>query len=338
MIKMKTLAAGGLFALLGLCSTAAQATCTFLSGSVTDGETINFGDVIVQRDTPVGSVVASTSSNTLNGRGNFLHCDEATVQTARWSAEGTTTIRYNSEQLFSVGIAGLAMRVVTPGGFYGLRFTGDFSRDAVWGGCVSNTSPTTWRRYCGPSWGGATQFQLVKVAATTGSGRLNIPGRIRASIVSQTYVYNFSFGASNVNTVACSVTNTAIKVPMGNFKRGEFTGVGFTTSSTQFYIPLSCDTGTRVNITIDATADGSRVPGVMAIDPVSTGTAASGIGIELRDNHGTPVQFGTQTLLGTHTEAAGQVWYPFTARYYQTAARVTSGQANASATFTMTYN
>ena len=337
MIKMKTLAAGGLFALLGLCSSAAQATCTFLSGSATDGESINFGDVIVQRDAPVGSVVASISSNSLSSRGNFVHCDESVVQTMRWSAEGTTTVRYNGEQLFSVGITGLAMRVVTPGGGYGVRFTGDFSRDATWGGCVADT-PTTWRRYCGASWGGATRFELVKVATTTGSGRLTIPGLIRASIVSRTYVYNFSFGESNVNTVACSVTNTTIQVPMGNIKRSEFTGVGFRTAPTSFFIPLLCDAGTRVNITIDATADASGVAGVMAIDPASIGIAASGVGIEVLDNHGAPVQFGTQTLLGTYPGTGGQVWSPFPARYYQTNDSVIAGQANGTATFTMTYN
>lgn len=337
MIKIKSLATGGLFALLGLCSTAAQATCTFISGSAADGETINFGNVTVQRDAPVGSVVASASSSSLSSRRDFLHCDEVDTQTARWSAEGTTTVRYNGEQLFSVGITGLAMRVVTPRGPYGLSFTGDFYRDVAWGGCTTSVPPA-WRRYCGGAWGGATRFELVKIAPATGSGKLDIPGRIRASIVNRTYVYNFSFGSSNVNTVACSVTNTTIQVPMGNIKRREFTGVGFTTAPTQFFIPLMCDSGTRVNITIDATSDHSGVPGVMAIDPVSTGAAASGIGIELRDNHGSPVRFGTQTFLGTHTEVGGQVWYPFTARYYQTNNLVTAGPANASATFTMTYN
>ncbi|WP_164037615.1 fimbrial protein [Serratia marcescens] len=335
MIKMKTLAAGGLFALLGLCSSAAQATCTFLFGSATDGETINFGNVIVQRDAPVGSVVASTSSTSLSSLGNFLQCDGTATQTMRWSAEGTTTVRYNGEQLFGVDVTGLAMRVVMPAGAYGLRFTGDFPRDVAWNGC---TWSSTWRRYCGASWGGATRFELVKVATTTGSGRLTIPGRIRASVVNQTYVYNFSFGQSNVNTVACSVTNTAIKVPMGNIKRSEFTGVGKRTAFTQFFIPLRCDVGTRVNITIDATADASGVAGVMAIDPASTGTAASGVGIEVRDNHGAPVRFGTQTLLGNYSGTGGQVWFPFTANYYQTNDRVTAGQANGTATFTMTYN
>lgn len=76
----------------------------------------------------------------------------------------------------------------------------------------------------------------------------------------------------------------------------------------------------------------------MAIDPASIGIAASGVGIEVLDNHGAPVQFGTQTLLGTYPGTGGQVWYPFTARYYQTNARVIAGQANGTATFTMTYN
>ncbi|WBF46157.1 fimbrial protein [Serratia rubidaea] len=334
-MHMKRVLTGSLLAILGLFSMAAQATCTFLSGSATDGETINFGNVTVQRDTPVGAVVASTSPTAFSSRDSFVRCVGTTVPTMRWSAEGTTTVRYNGEQLFSVGISGLAMRVVNPAGPYGLNFTGDFSRDAVWGGC---TAGPTGRSYCGAAWGGATRFELVKVAAVTGSGRLNILGRIRASIVNETYVYAFNFGASDVSTVACSVSSSSINVPMGSVKQSEFTGVGYKTEPTQFFIPLSCDTGTRVNITIDATADVSGFPGVMAIDPVSTGTAARGVGIEVADNRGMPVRFGTLIPLGTYTEASGNVWFPFTARYYQTGAQVYPGVANGTATFTMTYN
>ncbi|PWY53219.1 MULTISPECIES: fimbrial protein [Pseudomonas] len=324
----------GLFFIPGLYSMAAQATCTFLSGSATDASAVNFGNVIIQRDAPIGSVVATTISNVFNSRGNFIHCVTAPPLTLRWSTEGTSSFILNGEQLFNTGISGLALRVTNrPYGANG--YSGNFPRDYTYGGCTANV-PTTWRRYCGVSWGAGVQFDLVKVSHPTGSGALAIPGRFRASIVNETFVYSYNVSSSNVSTVACSVTNTSINVPMGNVQRSTFTGVGHEGNPVQFFIPLDCDAATRVNFKIDATADSSGVPGVMAINSSATGNAASGVGIKITRS-GAPVAFGTVIPVGTVANA-GMFNIPLIAQYYQTLPNVTAGQANGTATFTMTYN
>ncbi|MGH8449367.1 fimbrial protein [Pseudomonas sp.] len=335
-MNIKNILLGGLLCTSGLYSMTSQATCTFLSGSAADSEVVRFGNATIQRDAPVGSVVATVTATTFANRGSFLQCDTpgAILLTSRWSAEGTSPVTFNGEQLFNVGVAGLAMRVITPSGIYGWPYTGNFSRDLQTPGC-SWPGPITWRRYCGATWGGATRFELVKIANTTGSGTLSIPGRIRASIVGQTYVYAFSFGASSVSTVACSVTNTTINVPMGNVKRKTFTGVGYQSTPVIFNILANCDAGTRVNYRIDATADSSGLPGVIAIDSPTTGTAASGVGIALTES-GKPVALGT--TIPYRISAGGVLVIQFSARYYQTTPKVTAGTANATATFTMTYN
>lgn len=319
--------------LAGFSPLLAQAACTFSSGGSGDSEVINFGNIAVQRDAPIGSVVASTaSSSAFSGRGDFIKCTTAGVPfTARWAALGTTPINYNGEQLFNVGIAGLAMRVVTSP-IYG---SGAFPRDRPnYRGCTASV-PYTWSAFCGTSWGGIS-LQLVKIANVTGSGALAMPGTINASIMNFEQVYTYRVGtASSVSTVACSITNTSINVPMGSVSKRVFSGVGSTSNEQSFNIPLNCDASTKVNVTLDGIRDVSGVAGVLALDS-SSSSVASGVGVQLLHNNA-PATLGTPIAVGT-VASSGAYSVPLTARYYQTAATIIEGQANSTATFTMTYN
>ncbi|BFO08947.1 hypothetical protein GGER_14570 [Serratia rubidaea] len=74
----------------------------------------------------------------------------------------------------------------------------------------------------------------------------------------------------------------------------------------------------------------------MALNSIAPGGTASGVGIQLLHNN-TPVKFGT-LLPVANTVVSGPITIPLVARYYQTASAITAGQANGTATFTMTYN
>lgn len=123
---------------------------------------------------------------------------------------------------------------------------------------------------------------------------------------------------------------------MGDVRRNTFTGVGHTGDPVQFFIPLNCNAGTRVNFKADAATDSSGAPGVMAINSSGTGNATSVVGIKLT-HLGAPLTFGATIPAGASTND-GMYNIPLIARYYQTNPNVTAGQANATATFTMTYN
>ncbi|MBW1250804.1 fimbrial protein [Pseudomonas tolaasii] len=148
-------------------------------------------------------------------------------------------------------------------------------------------------------------------------------------------IYNVSNKINLVRT-GCTVNNTAIKVRMGTFSPGSFKGVGPSTTSTSFSIGLDCLAGSKISMTISGTADVSGVQGVLALDPSTSPPAASGLGLQVLFA-GTPVTLGTAVPV-MNSAPAGAVTIPMTARYYQTAARVTGGPANSTATFTMTYN
>jgi len=62
---------------------------------------------------------------------------------------------------------------------------------------------------------------------------------------------------------------------------------------------------------------------------------ATGVGVQMLYKN-TPVTLGSTIIVGTASSGVYNI--PLVGRYYQTQANVTSGKANAMATFTMTYN
>lgn len=136
-----------------------------------------------------------------------------------------------------------------------------------------------------------------------------------------------------VNAVACSVLESVIPVPMGTVEKRSFGGVGSTSEDVPFSIPLECDANTRVNITLQGNADASGAPGVLALN--NDADSATGVGVQILQG-GTPVTFNNLTYINT-TAVDGPFNIDYTARYYKTAANMTTGGANATATFTMTY-
>lgn len=314
------------------------ATCAFMDSRFgpNDSVNLNFGAVIVQRDTPVGSVVATINDSALGGRNNFLQCDAPGFQT-RWAAGGAfTPVVYNGETLYQSGIAGVAIRVATPGagstaGRYG---AGALPRTITNVACTSS-SPAAWYRLCGGTWG-SLRIQLIKIAPVTGSGPVHAGSLVSALVVGDTNIINYTVGSGSIQTVACSVTNSNIQVTMGKTKNTDFSGAGSTSGDADFNIGLNCDASTNVNLTIQAGSAGAAdaTKGIIKLDP-GTGQQASGVGVQVLYNSA-PVPLGTRVKIAS-TAADGAYAIPLKARYIQTDAKITPGKADASATFTMTY-
>lgn len=320
-------------------SKGALATCAYMDGrfNPNDVVNINLGTVVVQRDTPVGTVVATVNDSTLGGRNSFIQCtyERFTTQWAAGSA-AFTPVSYGGQTLYQSGIPGLAYRVVTAGagstaGRYG---TGALPRSLSTVACVS--SGGNWYRLCGGSWGNY-RLQLVKIAATTGSGPLTTGSITQALVAGETNVMNYSITSGSVQTVACSVTNTNITVTMGKAKNTDFSGAGSTSGAANFAIKLNCDASTNVNLTLNpgsaGAADATR--GVLNLDNAAADTSASGVGVQLLYNSA-PVVPGRLMRIAT-TVTNGNYDIPLQARYFQTGPKVTPGKADANATFTMTY-
>ncbi len=139
-----------------------------------------------------------------------------------------------------------------------------------------------------------------------------------------------------ITTPACSVPS--INVDMGALTVNRFSGIGSTAGDTPFDLRLNTcpQGGTGIYYRFDPTTQ--VVPGTGDSVATLNGTSgATGIGLQLLDGTGNPLSFGKTTKMAGYAGAAGNYSVPFRARYYQTAASVSPGIANASITVTMSY-
>lgn len=143
---------------------------------------------------------------------------------------------------------------------------------------------------------------------------------------------NMTMSAVTVNVLACNITTPTVNVQMPSFYRSSFTAVGNTTPATDFKIGANCDSGVIPTITFSSQGSGAATD-TFAIN--SGSGAASGLGIQLLYS-GAPVNQNEAVTMNT-TTATGVTEFPFSARYIQTASDVTSGNADATITFTLQY-
>ncbi|MDY7804736.1 fimbrial protein [Burkholderia stagnalis] len=143
----------------------------------------------------------------------------------------------------------------------------------------------------------------------------------------------------------CRVTTPAITVPLGNMPASTFTGVGTPSPSKPFNIELECsgiETGKNLNVYTTLT-DHTNPGNVSDTLTLAKDSTATGIGIQVL-NGSTVVKYGPDSsAIGNKNQwkagAAGNGTFtiPLTARYVQTAPKITPGTANGLATFTMSY-
>ncbi|MDR9889187.1 fimbrial protein [Pseudenterobacter timonensis] len=303
-----------LFALWGAAS-GAQAACNFVGGVT--GEVpgyISFGNVTVQRDAPVGSVIATATTGAYNGGNSIAGCTEA--WTYRWELTQWRTLSASGNNIYSTNLPGV-----------GIRLTNTASNRPL---PYDQSVPGNTYILIGND---GVKAELIKTGNIT-SGTLTNGVLARASVMNQFYFANVTLnGTSTVKSEACTVTTNLVDVPMGDHRESEFSGVGFTTDWVNFDIGLTCDIGARINVRIDAAADptaGSQ--GVMQLD--SGGATGVGIQLHYRPDDAT-VQYGQERFYWQ--SIYGNEIVQLKARYYQTAGTITPGTANGTATFTLSY-
>ncbi|HHJ0100314.1 TPA: fimbrial protein [Yersinia enterocolitica] len=135
---------------------------------------------------------------------------------------------------------------------------------------------------------------------------------------------------------SCSLNTSNINFDLGKQKLTDFTRIGSTNGwSDTKRIELSCPPDIKYFLQIDGIAE-SNQPGVLKL--TQEPGAASGVGVQLLANN-KEIKIRETKEMGISASSATNLpeKIDITARYYQTADKVTPGSANASATFTMTY-
>lgn len=297
--------------------------------------------ITIQRDLPVGSAIGSIITTSTIPVFNCTNSAPAlTNQQFGVKGIGPYVTTINNRRVYSTGVTGIGYAV------FGTS-VGNCSGASGWVDGTANVDGNLNNRILCSVNGlfgnqpiqGQAGIQFYKTAQTTGSG--TVSARQVASFIlwnDQSSWFNpestVNMSAFNVTTLACTVNNTAISVPMGTVEKRAFSGVGTwpgDASTKSFSIPLTCNAGTNVNLQIDGTAQ-NPTRGVLSL--VGGSGSASGVGIQLLYNNNT-LSIGNVLPIGTST--SGNYNILLQARYYQTADTVTPGTANAIATFTLTY-
>lgn len=295
----------------------ARASCDFTGGATSEiTGYVAFGNVIVQRDAPVGSVLATATTGAYNGGQAIAGCAES--WTYRWEMTQWRTLSTQGNNIYNTNISGVGIRLTNTASGKVLPYDQSMGKGSV----IINAD--------------GIKAELIKTGNITG-GNLTPGVLARASVANQFYFANVTLNGTNaITSTACQVTTPDPTVPLGDHDKSEFSGPGSGTDWQTFNIGLDCDPGSRINVRIDATADSDAgVPGVIKLD--SDQGSAAGVGVQLWYRYeDSPVQFGQERYYWT-SSSGGSELVQLQARYYQTAQTITPGAANATATFTLTY-
>ncbi|WP_316658089.1 fimbrial protein [Ralstonia condita] len=315
--------------------TAAKGAFAYTCTTVTTSTTIQPQTLSVQRDLPVGGLIAQVVSDVVT---SFKCTNEApglTYQEVGIKGFGTYVGDFDGKRVWKTNIDGIGYAV----GVGIVNGCGAGLERWVNGTNVDNPNH---RLYCAVNGIFSTQpmqhkalINFYKTESSTGTGKLIGAFILKNNQSTWQKESQFSIGSVAVEKLSCTLGSAAINVPMGNVPVSTFKGPGTAQPSFRdraFSIPLTCPKGASINLKLDGTAyDASQ--GMLKLD--SEASSATGVAIQmLYDDK--PVELAKNFKWQT-TDAEGTYSIPLKARYVQTDSSVTPGVANGSATFTLTY-
>lgn len=313
----------------------------FTCMTVTTATTLTLPNISVQRDLPVGSPIGDLITT------DFIEtfkCENTapvlSSQSLGIRGSGTYVTKIDGKRIYATGVAGVGYAIQAQSGNV-------CSGTSAWvdGTNTGDTNQDN-RLFCHANGRLSTQvitgqvgIQLYKTAQVTGSG--SVRSRQVASFILFNNKNNWAQPESNISatsfnikTLTCSVDSSTISVVMGDVERHAFKGVGSWPSDTKtkdFTIPLTCDAGTRVTVQIDGDTP-NAAEGLLNL--TASGNSATGAAVQiLHDSK--PLALGSKVEIGLSTSGSNSP--AFQARYYQSSNDITPGKANATATFTLTY-
>ena len=142
-----------------------------------------------------------------------------------------------------------------------------------------------------------------------------------------------------VSVLSCSTPN--VTVPMGDYPKSAFKGVGSTTNPVRFKVAVNGCPAAMKSVSIAFAEPNKRYINVaQGVVQLSSDSTAKGIGLKLTQaSDGTPMLLDTSGYLlrGYDPVKGGSMEIVFDAAYYQAESKVTPGTANAVVEFTMSY-
>lgn len=339
-MKRKVLCVAGVWFMTLTATNVRAYTCT----TTTPSTVLTPNSVTVPRDLAVGSLIGN---ELISGSVETFLCSDTPAPSISKEefgvkAYGTYVGTYNGRRVYSTNVPGVgyAVGATSINVCRGKQKYVD-GTDTIDGNADNKKMCTGINNFLSnASISAQANIQFYKTSQTVGTGTVNAR-QVGAFILhlNQKSWMNpesaISIAAFNVTSIACTVSNVAISVPMGAVEKRMFAGLGTwpgDSNTRSFSILLNCNAGIKVNIQIDGNAK-DAAQGVLNLD--SGNDSASGVGVQLLHDNApmplaTPINTGTATSDGVYS-------IPLQARYYQIGSNITPGNANASATFTLTY-
>jgi len=325
--------------LVGLFSAASGYCCNY--SFIGSPYTVNYGNIIVQRDLAVGQPISNEIYGTFaqafickttGGEGSGAGMKSA-ILPYLYTANG---VRIYQTNVPGVGISFGWYEQSTSGsaqGYTGNNYISSQNEEAY--GYTSNANDTASYKFqpiirlwkTGNITSGMISGQIASFTAYTTTSRSILAGEIP--------IYA---GSGLITQVACSITTPNLVFPIGDILASSFgSAIGTTpanASNTQ-NLGLNCDAGANINISLAGTQNPDvGTTSVLALTSQGNADVAKGVGVQILYN-GSPLVLNNRIVL--KQSSGGQESFPITARYYQTKTAVTTGKANATATLNLTY-
>lgn len=290
---------------------------------INDISTISPGNMIVQRDAPVGTIIGSF--RTMQVQAIMVSCSPSGTRYAYFDYMGAVAI---SPGLYQTNIPGV--------GIY-QENADTHARSYI---STSSTSTMGTPGFNGiiNIWPGADSNIVFIKTGSIVSGFLQ-PGMISHQVVADDggTMREIDLAGGSVTQVACSIKTPNLVFPLGDVPISSFgSTIGFIPDvSTTQNLGLDCDAGANINVSLNGTQNpDSSDASVLALNNQGGSDVARGVGIQLLYND-VPLSLNNNIVL--KNSPGGVETFPLKARFIQTQTTVTAGDASTNATLQLTY-
>ncbi|MEQ0826539.1 fimbrial protein [Enterobacter dykesii] len=287
---------------------------------------VSFGVVTVQRDAPIGTIIATAAMN--NSAHAFANNGAICDLMAIMNYAGA--IKNNSlENVYDTNIPGVGIS------FYIGGNSSNGYASAPPGTQIMEITNTN--KYLYPP-----TIRLIKTGNITSGDLSNeliatVLFYNKADATDSTQGVFFLSGTNRVTQLACTITNgKTLSFPIGDVPADEFKSLGMVSRETsQIDLGLDCDEGANINIKLTGSQNpDSSDASVLALTNQGQNGVADGIGVEILYNN-SPLELNKTLVL--KKSSGGRETFPLTAVYIQTKNKVIAGKANATATLDISY-
>ncbi|MCB4854522.1 MULTISPECIES: fimbrial protein [Providencia] len=185
------------------------------------------------------------------------------------------------------------------------------------------------------------EVEILKIGTIANSGVIRSGGvanltQYNTKVGTRFLGATLGFGSNyRIAVVSCSLKNnqSTYNINMKEWYDTQFSNIGSTSTPVDIPITLTCAAGSNIKATVTSSKYEDTVTGKLGL----TGTnSATGIAIQLLDKNNNPIKLNVKNSLQNNVPS-GDYMFNWKARYIKTAANITPGTANASATVNIRY-